>query len=87
MTEQAPLHVRDELGDVLVVHCRHNGAGTKLALALPGLGGEDVARKGVAPLDLAGASLLEALGCAAIGLDLGHCSILLCCVLGRISIF
>lgn len=87
MTERAPLHVRDKLGDILVINCRHNSAGTKLTLTLSGLGGEDVTREGVAPLDLAGTGLLEALCGTAIGLDLGHCSILLCCVLGSFSIF
>lgn len=36
-----------------------------------------MARETMAPLDLAGAGLFEALGCAPVGLDLGHLLLLL----------
>ena len=45
---------------------------TELALGLGGLGGEDMAHLGLAPLELAGAGFVKALGCAAVCLQLWH---------------
>jgi len=45
----------------------------ELALGAVRLRGEDVAHLGMAALELAGAGLMEALGCAAVGLQLWHC--------------
>ena len=50
----------------------HNRALAELALGLRCLRRKDVPRLRVAPLDFAGASLLEALGRARMGLQLGH---------------
>lgn len=45
---------------------------TKLALGLGCLRGEDMAHLGLAALEFARAGLLEALGCAAVCLQLWH---------------
>src|SRR5690606_32109090 len=48
----------------------------QVALPLGRLLGEDVATVGVAGLVLAGGGLAETLGCRPVGLDLGHCDVL-----------
>ena len=62
-------HARDLC--VVAVGDKHDFA--ELALDLGRFGRKDVARLGLAPLDFAGASFLEALGRARMGLQLGHC--------------
>src|SRR5205807_881193 len=46
--------------------------GIQVAFALGGFGGQYMALKSLAPLDLAGGSLLESLGCAFVGLHFWH---------------
>ena len=67
-----PLFVRDKSGNIFLINIGHHGTVTQVALALPGLVGQDVTGKGIAALDTAGAGFLEALGCATICLDFRH---------------
>lgn len=71
-SDEKYLHIRYQLGDILLINCGYSCARAKLALALPRLGGQYVACECMTSLDLAGTGFLEALGSAAIGLDLGH---------------
>src|SRR5260370_10127852 len=68
--------VRDHAGDNLVIRIRDERRATELALGLGRLRGEDMAHLGLAALELAGAGLMKALGCAAVGLQLWHWVIL-----------
>jgi hypothetical protein len=49
------------------------------AFALPGLGGQDMAAKGLVVSDFTGSGLLEPLGRRAVAFDLGHMIVSLCC--------
>src|SRR5271170_3240759 len=59
-------------GNLVVIRIRDKRRPAELALGLGGLGGEDVAHLGLAALELAGAGLMKALGCAAVCLQLWH---------------
>ena len=65
--------VGEHAGDVVVIRIRDKRRAAELALGAVRLRGEDVAHLGMAALELAGAGLMEALGCAAVGLQLWHC--------------
>ena len=58
---------------LLVVAVGNQQGPAQLPLCLWRLRGKDVARLGLVPLDLAGASLAEALLRARMGFQLGHC--------------
>jgi hypothetical protein len=55
-----------------MIRIRDERRTAELTLGLGGLGGEDMAHLGLATLELAGAGLVKALGCAAVGLQLWH---------------
>src|SRR3984885_7670919 len=65
--------VRKHTGDNLVIRVGDKTSPAKLALGAVGLRREDVAHLRMAPLELAGTSLMKALGCAAVCLQLWHC--------------
>src|SRR5690606_15938955 len=67
-----PLCVRKHRADVRVIRRVNPGRTAQLALALGGLLGEDVTQVGLRALELAAAERLEALGRAALRLELGH---------------
>jgi hypothetical protein len=69
---QPSLKIRQHALDATSVFGTHVVGGTKSALTLGRLLGEDVALECVAALELAGSGLPEALGCGPIGLHLGH---------------
>ena len=56
----------------MLIRLRDERRPAELALGLGGLRGEDVAHLGLAALELAGAGLMKALGCAAVCLQLWH---------------
>jgi hypothetical protein len=56
----------------VLIRIRDENRATELTLGLGRLGGEDVAHLRLAALELAGAGLMKALGCAAVGLQLWH---------------
>jgi hypothetical protein len=64
--------VRDHPRDLIVVGIRDQQSSAQLALGLGELGRKDMARLRLAPLDLAGTSLGEALGRARVSLQFGH---------------
>ena len=64
--------VGDHAGDLVMIRLGDKRRPAKLALGLGGLGGEDMAHLGLAPLELAGTRLFEALGRAAVCLQLWH---------------
>jgi len=64
--------VGNHAGYLRVVGVRNQSALCQLALGLGLLRREDMAHLGLAPLDLAGAGLFEALGRAAVCLQFGH---------------
>ena len=64
--------VRNHARYLLVVPVGNDHALAELALQLGGLGRKDVPRLRLVPDDFAGASLLEALGRALMGLQLRH---------------
>ena len=64
--------VRKHPGNLVMIRIRDKRRPAELALGLGGLGGEDVAHLGLAALELAGAGLMKALGCAAVCLQLWH---------------
>jgi len=70
------LHIRDQPGDILVVNRLDHVALAEVAFPLACLAGQNMTGKCVAPLDLAGAGLFEALGSAPVCLDLGHAILL-----------
>jgi hypothetical protein len=78
----APLHIGDQFGDILLVHCSNRSPMSEIALSLPCFGGEDMAGKSVASLNLSGAGFFESLCSSSIGLDLWHIFFLL---FGRIT--
>jgi hypothetical protein len=55
-----------------MIRIRDERRTAELALGFGGLGGEDMAHLRLATLELAGAGLMKALGCAAVGLQLWH---------------
>jgi len=65
--------VRNHTGDNLVIRVGDKTSPAELALGAVGLRREDVTHLGMAPLELAGTSLMKALGCAAVCLQLWHC--------------
>jgi len=69
--------VGQHVADASEIGLVHHPAQVQLALALAGLLGEDVTLMGAAALEGATAGLLEALGSAPVGLDLGHLALLL----------
>jgi hypothetical protein len=71
------LHVGNQFGDILRIHRRDQSALAKIALSLPGLGGQYMTCETLRSFDLAGTGLFEALGCAPVGLYLGHRPLLL----------
>src|SRR5580658_10402774 len=66
------LRVREHAGDLRCVSLAHQDDTAKLFLGLRFLGGEDVAHLRLTALELTARSLLEALGRAGVGLQLGH---------------
>jgi hypothetical protein len=64
--------VRKHPGNLVLIRLGDKRRPAELALGLGGLGGEDVAHLGLAALELAGAGLMKALGCAAVCLQLWH---------------
>lgn len=60
--------VRDHSPHLGRICIAHQSIGIQMAFALGVFGGKDMALKSLAPLDLAGGSLLESLGCAFVGL-------------------
>ena len=55
-----------------MIRIRDKRRPAELPLGFSGLGGEDMAHLGLAALELAGAGLMKALGCAAVCLQLWH---------------
>src|SRR3970282_1109951 len=66
------LLVREHHADRALVRRVHPGRAAQVSLALGVLLGEDVAQERLAPLEPAAGELLEALGRAALGLQLRH---------------
>src|SRR6185437_8574064 len=66
------LGVREHAGDLRGVGLAHQDDTAKLFLGLRFLGSEDVAHLRLTALELTARSLLEALGRAGVGLQLGH---------------
>ena len=66
------LNIGDQFPDILLVSSVNQGAGSKAALPLLILAGQDVAGIGSPPLDFAGPGLAETLGCSPVCFDLGH---------------
>jgi hypothetical protein len=64
--------VRKHPGNLVLIRLGDKRRPAELALGLGGLGGKDVAHLGLAALELAGACLMKALGCAAVCLQLWH---------------
>jgi hypothetical protein len=58
--------------DALQVGRVNERAFSQGAFTLPGLGGQDMAAKGLVVRDLPGSGLLEPLGRRTVGLDFGH---------------
>ena len=67
-----PLGVGKHTGDLWGIRHRNEDDLSKFALGLGRLRGEDMAHLGLAALELAGTSLLEALGRAGVCLQLWH---------------
>jgi hypothetical protein len=65
--------VRKHPGNLVMIRVGDKSRPAELALGLGGLRREDVAHLGLATLELAGAGLMKALGCAAVCLQLWHC--------------
>ena len=65
--------VREHPGNLVLIRLGDKRRPAKLALGLGGLRGEDVAHLGLAALHFARTGLMEALGCAAVCLQLWHC--------------
>lgn len=74
MTPALFLLIGNQPCNVLLINRGYNGARTELTLALTGLGSKNMARESTVPLDFTAGGLSEALGRAAVCLDLGHYS-------------